>query len=52
MEKEETLNKEDQNLKDENSELSKDKQASRKPKKKKKRNNFHLKMKLQILKIK
>ena len=28
MEKEETLNKEDQNLKDENSDLSKDKQAS------------------------
>ena len=27
MEKEETLNKEDQNLKDENSDLSKDKQA-------------------------
>ena len=29
MEKEETQNKEDQNLKDENSELSTDKQASR-----------------------
>ena len=34
MEKEETLNKEDQNLKDENSDLSKDKQASDETKKK------------------
>ena len=47
MEKEETLNKEDQNLKDENSDLSKDKQASDETRKKRKKNNFHLKMRLE-----
>ena len=34
MKEEETLNKEDQNLKDENSDLSKDKQASEETEKK------------------
>ena len=52
MEKEETLNKEDQNLKDEKSDLIKINRPQMRLEKKKKKNNFHLRMKLQTLKIK